>query len=211
MPEREPRALLFDLDGVLIDSREVWFELMNAAAQAFGAAPIDREAFAALFGQGLVEDARRFGRSVAEVEAFFTAHFGDHLARLRVEAAAQGVLAQLRRRGLREAVITNTPTPLARQLLAAAGLRAEVLVGGTDVPAAKPAPDMVWRACALLGVEPARAWVVGDSRYDREAARAAGARFVGLRIDGDLRVESLEQLLDLLTAAGAPRAAAGSR
>jgi phosphoglycolate phosphatase/AHBA synthesis associated protein len=194
MPEPGLRAVLFDLDGVLVDSYEVWFGLMNAAARAFGTAPLAPAEFRARFGQGVVEDARLFGREVPEVEAFFAAHFADHLAKLRSDPEAAGVLAQLRRAGLGAAVITNTPAPLAHLMLDAARLRVEVVVGGTDVASPKPAPDMVWRACALLDIEPEAALVVGDSRYDREAAQAAGVRFAGLRIDGDLRLESLREL-----------------
>ena len=74
------------------------------------------------------------------------------------------------------------------------------MVGGTDVPNGKPAPDMVLEACCRLGVEPARAVVVGDSRYDREAAAAARVRFVGLRLDGGRRIERLSETLDVIDA-----------
>jgi phosphoglycolate phosphatase/AHBA synthesis associated protein len=62
---------------------------------------------------------------------------------------------------------------------------------------AKPAPDLVRLALAEVGVSAGEAWLVGDSRYDREAARAAGVRFVGLGIDGDARIEALADLLGL--------------
>ncbi len=56
---------------------------------------------------------------------------------------------------------------------------------------------MLLLACERLGVEPARALMVGDSRFDREAAAAAGIRFIGFGIDGDLRIEALRELLQL--------------
>ena len=74
------------------------------------------------------------------------------------------------------------------------------MVGGTDVARGKPAPDMVLEACRRLRVAPAEALVVGDSRYDRDAAAAAKVRFVGLRIAGDRRIERLGGLLDLTIA-----------
>jgi len=69
------------------------------------------------------------------------------------------------------------------------------LVGGTDVARPKPAPDMVLAACERLAVAPAASWVVGDTAYDRDAARAAGARFAGLGIEGDLTLERLADVL----------------
>jgi HAD superfamily hydrolase (TIGR01509 family) len=63
------------------------------------------------------------------------------------------------------------------------------------VPHAKPAPDLLLLACRELGVEPSQAMLIGDSRYDREAAKAAGVRFVGFGIDGDERIERLSELI----------------
>ena len=57
---------------------------------------------------------------------------------------------------------------------------------------------MVLHAAASLGVPVDRCWVVGDSDYDRLAARAAGATFVGIGIDGDLRLEGVDGLLAYL-------------
>ncbi len=58
----------------------------------------------------------------------------------------------------------------------------------------KPAPDLLLHALTALEVEAARAWMVGDSRFDRDAARAAGIYFIGLGIDGDRRIEALAEL-----------------
>ena len=191
--------MLWDLDGVLIDSYEVWFHLLNDTARAFGVAGVSRAVMREGWGQGVEADVRRFfpHKTVVEIEAFYHAHFMDHAAHLRVDPEARAVIDTLRERGRRQALITNTPSPLARRILSAAELELDDVVGGTDVPSAKPAPDMVFEACRRLGVAPADALVVGDSRYDREAARGAGVFFVGLGIDGDARIERLGELLEL--------------
>jgi phosphoglycolate phosphatase/AHBA synthesis associated protein len=195
-----PDAVLFDLDGVLIDSYEVWFHLMNAAARDLGYDAISREGFHRGWGQGLQADREAYfpRHELGEVAAYYERHFADHLAHLRVSPHVERVFAGLAARSLPSAVITNTPTALARDLVARAGARPREVVGGDAVPRPKPAPDMVLRACALLDVAPERALVVGDSRFDRDAARAAGARFAGLGIPGDPSLDALDELLDHL-------------
>jgi len=195
-----PRAVLWDLDGVLVDSYEVWFALLGASARALGGREVTRAAFEAGWGQGIAADVERWfpGRSIAELEAHYDAHFMDHATHLRVDPDARDVVDALRRRGLAQALITNTPAPLARAILDHARLELDAVVGGTDVANAKPAPDIVLEACRRLGVPAADALVVGDSRFDRDAARAASVRFVGVRMDGDARIERLAELLDAL-------------
>ena len=192
--------MLFDLDGVLVDSYEVWFRLVNRTARHFGVAEVPRELFRDCWGQGIQQDLVRFypGRAIGEVEAFYDAHFMDHAEHLCVEPDAGAVLARLQQRGIATALITNTPAGLAREILTHARLEIAVVVGGTDVARPKPAPDMVLRACELLSAAAAEALVVGDTDNDEAAARAAGVRFAGLGIRGDDTLERLAQLLDLV-------------
>jgi phosphoglycolate phosphatase len=193
------RAVLWDLDGVLIDSFEVWFHLLNATSRAFGGIEISRQVMRDGWGQGIAADVERFfpHKTVAETEAYYHAHFMEHARHLSVDPDARAVTGELRRRGFAQAVITNTPSPLAREILGVAELELDDVVGGTDVPNAKPAPDMVREACRRLRVNPGEAIVVGDSRYDLEAARGAGVHCIGLRIDADARIERVSELLDL--------------
>ena len=190
-------AVLFDLDGVLIDSYRVWFHLLNGAARELGYPPISPELFRSGWGQGIEADVEKlFPRHrVAEIERYYADHIGDHLEHLGVVPGVTEVFEVLRERSLRTAVITNTPAPLAWDMVKRAGGTPDLLVGGTDVPRPKPAPDMVRRACELLEIPTGKALVVGDSRYDREAAQAAGALFAGLGIDGDIRIDRLEDVL----------------
>ena len=194
------QAVLFDLDGVLVHSFEAWVQLMNATARHFGYPPVDRDRFQAVYGQPTTEDVRAFfpRETVEHVEAFYDAHFTDFKESVEADPAAAHVLSALVERGVRLAVVTNTASALAREILTGTGLRIDTVVGGNDVPQAKPSPDMVHRACELLSVVPANAVMVGDSHYDRAAAQAAGVRFAGLGIDGDERLEHLVDLLLLI-------------
>jgi HAD superfamily hydrolase (TIGR01509 family) len=197
------RAVLFDLDGVLVDSYQVWFHLLNGAASELGYPPISPEDFRLCWGQGIEADVEKFfpRHSIAEIEIYYGDHFCDHLEYLGVDPEVPGVFETLRKRSLRTAVITNTPAPVAWDVVNRTGATPDLLIGGTDVPRPKPAPDMVLRACELLELPAGEALVVGDSHYDREAARAAGTLFAGLGIEGDVRLDRLVDVLRVTDAA----------
>ncbi len=192
-------AVLFDLDGVLVRTERIWHQLVSDAAERYGAGPVSWEAFAPTFGQGIDADIRHFGLACAapELEAFFAKRFAGHLAALEVDGDARALLEALRARGVKAAVVTNSLQDIAERVLEAAGLRAffsALSCAGGDVRS-KPAPDTLERALAALQVDRANAVMVGDSPFDRAAARAAKVRFAGLRLDGDVRLERLGELL----------------
>lgn len=199
-----PQALLFDMDGVLVRSEQVWFRLVEEASRLFGGVPVTRERFAPTFGQGTKADVEAFGLSCspAELDSFYRDNFARFGDATWVDPTAKHVLETLRALGTRKAVVTNTMTSLAREVLEQARLVSlfEVVACADQVARAKPAPDVLHHALEQMGVEASRAWMVGDSRFDREAAAAAGVRFIGYGIDGDERVESLAELPALLNA-----------
>ena len=191
--------MLFDLDGVLVESFEAWHRLVDAVARDLGHPPVTLEAYTAGWGQSVEEDARQFcpGSRPDEVERIFVARFHEFASHLRVDPEAAAVLADLRERGVRTAIVTNTPEALARETVAGAGLVPDLVVG-TGRLAPKPAPDMLLEACARLRLEPCEALFVGDTRFDRDAARAACIPFVGLGIAGDRSLARLGDLVRLL-------------
>lgn len=171
---------------------------MALAGERFRGRAVTREEFEPTFGQSTAADVKSFGLSCTpeELDAFYVARFGDFASKLWVDPQAAELLARLRHRGLRTAVVTNSPTALAENILASAGLRdrIEVVEGADRGRAPKPAADLLQRAIARLGVSSQEAWMIGDSRFDRAAAAAAGTRFVGFGIDGDRRIERLSEL-----------------
>jgi len=195
-----PEALLFDLDGVLVESDEVWFRVLNGVAEELGYPGIPRDAFEAANGQGIEQDVERWyvNHTVAEVERAYAEHFPRNLEHGTPMPGVLELFAALRERAMPTAVVTNTPNPMATQVVQQIGATPDHVVGGTDVPNSKPAPDIVHEACRRLAVAPASAWLIGDSRFDAEAARAAGAGFVGFRREGDRRIEQLPELLAYL-------------
>lgn len=205
-----PSAVLFDMDGVLIRSEEAWLRVLEDAGRRFRGRPVTREEFAPTFGQGTAEDVRVFGLrcTPAELDAFYVEHLPAYAGEVWVNPDARELLEALASRGLRRAVVTNTVSALARALLGAARLLDffEVLACSDLVVHAKPAPDLVLYALGRLGVAPGAALMVGDSRFDRGAAQAAGVRFVGLGLDGDARIERLGELLPFTGAPASPGA-----
>jgi HAD superfamily hydrolase (TIGR01509 family) len=194
-----PRAVLFDMDGVLVKSDEVWFRVVEAAGQKFRGRKVTREEFFPTFGQGTAADISVFGLecSLAQLDAFYVDAFLDHLHEMWVNPDAAPLLGRLAAHGVRCALVTNTVMPLARRILRRAGLieAFDSLATADRVGEAKPAPDLVFLALRELGVEVGDVWMVGDSRFDRQAARAAGVHFVGLALDGDRRIERLSELM----------------
>lgn len=194
-----PRAVLFDMDGVLVKSEEVWFLAVEQAGVRFRGRAITRDEFFPTFGQGTTADIEVFGLSctTAQLDAFYVTEFLRHLDAMWVNPEAKPLLDELRSKGVKTALVTNTVSPLAEKILARAQLGASFDSKATAdrVARAKPAPDLVRLALEEVGAQPGEAWMVGDSKYDRQAAQTAGVFFVGLGLDGDRRIESLGHLL----------------
>ena len=74
------------------------------------------------------------------------------------------------------------------------------VIGGDEVANAKPAPDMLFLACDLLNVSTADVVLIGDSRFDVEAAAAAGICSIGVNgIHGDYSIDTMGELLEKLS------------
>jgi HAD superfamily hydrolase (TIGR01509 family) len=207
----KPRGIVFDLDGVLVDSEGIWAEAEAATVAELGG-EYTPEISAALYGRGHRDGARilaeRFG---GEADAIADALLGHALAGFRrgLEPlpGARDVVARLRGR-VPIAVASNSVRAIVETALASAGLHGfDAIVTGEDVTAAKPAPDAYLEACARLGVDPADAVGVEDSPVGIASAKAAGLYVIGVpsireqRLDeADLVVVSLDELLEAVAA-----------
>jgi HAD superfamily hydrolase (TIGR01509 family) len=172
------RAILFDLDGVLVDTYDVWFYLLNQVTSRLGYPPISAEQYKDSWGQGIETDVKLYyvRHSVDQIREEYVRSYGDHLHHLKVMEGADQTLKSIT---LPKAVITNSPTALARRALSLAKLEShfETVVGCDEVANSKPAPDGILEACRRLGVKPAETIMIGDSRFDEGAAKAAGTGF----------------------------------
>lgn len=206
-----PDALLFDLDGTLIDSIEL---IMRSMRHAFDghptASPTDAE-WRALIGRPLRDSFREFVTEEAEVDHLFGRYreyqleHHDRLVRPYdgIVAAIQGFAAA----GHPMAIVTSKADWLALRALAHVGLDTaiSVVVGCDSCTRHKPHPEPVERALALLRAAPEDAIFVGDSPHDVESGRAARVRTIGVtwgasgrdelaRAGADLVIDDVELL-----------------
>ena len=213
-----PLALILDLDGTLIDTLGDFVAVLDRVLADLGLPPVSRDFVEHTIGRGsehllrktLAEvggDAALFERAWTLYQAHYEALNGTHAA---VYPGVVAGLDALRARGLPLAVLTNKPAAPARDLLRRKGLDGYFrhVFGGDDFARKKPDPLPLVKTCEALGTPPAATWMVGDSRNDAEAARAAGCPLVlvtyGYNHGEDIRAVAALQHLDRLDALALP-------
>lgn len=192
-------SVVFDCDGVLVDSESLAWTAISAAMQHFGVTvtETDREN---LVGHPFEYEYEYFSRTAdlppiesvgAAISDEMFALFERHLEAFE---DAKDTLEVLARRGLALAVASASARDRLDVSLRSTGLADffSVSVAGDEVPAVKPAPDLFLRAAELLGVAPERCTAVEDSPVGIAAAKAAGMRVVAVD-RGDFSPEELSQ------------------
>lgn len=186
MSRRIARAVLFDLDGTLVDTAPDLCAAANAMRQRVGLAPLRVDELRPAVSRGSramlalalpdLDPAQR-ERWIAP---FLDAYAGAIAVHSRLFEGMDDVLGAIEADGACWGIVTNKPAGLARTLVAALGLagRCAVLIGGDTLPVRKPDPQPLWLACDHLGTAPGSALYVGDDARDIEAARAAGMRSI---------------------------------
>ena len=180
------QGVIFDMDGLMFDTERLWDTLWEPTCREMGVAmPADADAFLAsgrgLAGQALAEHIREYFPTADPQKMLQTAW------RLADELFAKGVpckpglfelLDVLEERGIPRIVASSSPRSMILQNLSTtgAGRYFAQVVCGADVEHSKPAPDIYLRACAELGVDPARTYAVEDSRNGILSADAAGMK-----------------------------------
>ena len=202
------RAVIWDLDGTLLDTLDDLTASVNAALGQNGLPRRTRDEVRAFVGNGvrmLVARCLPGGEADARFDAVYDAfvrHYGAHSRdRTRPYDGVPELLDALGKRGVRHAIVSNK-IDFAVQALARAyfGERIDVAVGDDPSRRRKPAPDSVLEAMRRMGVRPEETAYVGDSDVDVLTARNAGVACVavswGFRDEDCLRAAGAERICD---------------
>ncbi|MBB5836545.1 HAD-IA family hydrolase [Kribbella italica] len=202
MNPRDIHAVLFDMDGTLVDSdaaverawttwsAEYGVDAQRVLAVAHGS---PAESVVELVLPGL-EPTVRAAAAARQHELQY-----DDLSDVVPTPGAHELLDLLAKRGLPWAVVTSADQRLADARLGAAGIEPKVLVTIEDIAQGKPHPEGYLRGAELLGVPATACLVVEDAEVGLQAGKAAGAYTAALKgLDGDLKLTDLHQLAALL-------------
>ena len=200
------KAVLFDMDGTVLDTLDDLSNAVNAALRQFGMPERTREEAAAFLGNGA---ARLIHLSVPEgcpqdleeqVLAWYKPWYEDHCRILtRPYPGILPLMEHLRQRGVKLAVISNKPDGPVKELAASffPGLL-DSAVGESETVRRKPDPDSVLAAAAQMGLAPEDCVYVGDTEVDLATARNAGMDVIavswGFRSRAQLRAAGAERI-----------------
>jgi HAD superfamily hydrolase (TIGR01509 family) len=216
---RELQGVLFDMDGLLVDSEPLWFEVECAV-------------MARLDGQWSETDQQALiGGSLPRTVAYLLARAGrpaspEEVGRWLVDGmtallesrsltmlpGAAELLAEVRAAGIPHALVTSSERPIMEAVLAQLGIGFTATVCADDVTHGKPDPEPYLRAASLLGADPRSCVALEDSPNGVASAEAAGCRLIavpslvpiraeaGRVIAGSLSQVSLARLRDLVAA-----------
>lgn len=175
------RAILFDLDGTLIDTIDLIVQCFGRVLGDLTGRRWSREEVIALFGPTEPAIIDRFSppeRRAAACEAFFACYDAAHDRLAYPFPGVDRVVREAHGRGIRLGLITNKGRLTTEITIRKCGLDRwlEAVISGDDAPAPKPDPGGILLALERLGVAPAEALYVGDAPSDIVAGQRAGVR-----------------------------------
>jgi HAD superfamily hydrolase (TIGR01509 family) len=202
------RLALFDLDGVLLDSRENMQRSWQRVREHFGTA-VSFDRYFSEIGRPFPAIMERLGLSgqAAEIEAAFRMASMENLDALRFYPDVSETLRQLQEAGLKLGIVTSKDLLRTNAILAMLPVNFACVHAPDGKMRGKPAPDHLLMAMAQAGSDPAETVYIGDMAADHEAARRAGIDYAhadwgyGRRPgDGSWILSSMRDLLELTSA-----------
>lgn len=184
------KCLLFDLDGTLVDSRADLANSVNLMLAEIGRETLPSCRILNFVGEGarlLVEKALTASSEVPPIKSevdraleIYRRHYREHLLdHTHSYPEVEETLAHFSH--LPKAVVTNKPYEFSMALLEGIGLlrHFRVILGGDSLPERKPSPMMLLEAASQCGISPPDCLMVGDTKFDVLAGRAAGMKTCG--------------------------------
>lgn len=202
------RAILFDLDGVLVDATEWHYEALNRALALFGYT-ISRYEHLTTYN-GLPT---RKKLEMLSVEKNLPRGLHSMISKIKQKYTREEILQkctpvfekelmirQLKRDGYKLAVCSNAVRESVERMLLASGLleHFDFLVSNEDVAQPKPDPEMYFLACKTLGVKPAECVIVEDADHGLEAARRTGAHVCQVSGFAEVDYERIHRFIEKL-------------
>lgn len=204
----QPRAVLWDLDGTLIDSMPYHWEAWNETLSPLGY-HFSIDSFKPTIGlrnEDIIRHHLKLDQTPAEIEQIMQAKEERYRAIVRERglpllAGVQHWLSWLQARQWRQAIVTSAPRAnvIAIQQATSLDKFMGAIICAEDVERGKPYPDPFLMAADRLGVSPANCVVIEDAPAGLEGARRAGMRTIGVltthkTLDADVVVKTLEDL-----------------
>ncbi len=202
-PFHSIRAIIFDMDGTLIDSIDVYHAIMKDVMECLGMEMTSsREVIFESLSQGkklsdifFPPDLENRGRIVEQFNALAMNRFRETFSRGNVKLirGVSSLLGKLRGRGFSLGIVTSSMTEIVVPFLKARNLHPYLncIIGRAEVPQLKPSPAPLLKCMEILHVEPPETIYVGDSAVDIQAGKAAGAWTVGV-LTGTLDLNRLK-------------------
>ncbi|MDA7641984.1 HAD-IA family hydrolase [Candidatus Marinimicrobia bacterium] len=200
------KAILFDLDGVLVDARELHYEALNRALDKYDAR-ISRDEHLSTYdglpttkklellteNKGLSKDVYD---TVWEDKQFQTQKIIDE--EFGPDQRMIEILSNLKKDGLKICVCSNSIRETTRLMLLRRGFKKfmDFFISNQDVKNPKPNPEMFLKAMVKYGVSPKECVIVEDSHYGRQAAFDAGAHLCAVENTEDVTYEKIKSVID---------------
>ena len=192
------KAILFDLDGVLIDSFDFLCSTFNETLEKFGKRSVSKREYKKKYwGRDVRSNFGKFGLGDDAIK-YRRAQYKSHIKEIRVFPEARKILESLSKK-IKLGLITNNRSGVVHKILEYSNLNYfDVIVTGDNVDKGKPDPEMIIKACKSLGLDPSEVIVVGDTRSDVLAGKSAGCTVVGLNVKSDFKIKRLPELVKFI-------------
>ncbi|MEF8848283.1 MAG: HAD-IA family hydrolase [Candidatus Thermoplasmatota archaeon] len=195
----KPEALLFDMDGVLVNSINPWWKAFNESLKEYNKKQISKKEFIDNFwGHDLKSNLDKMNLE-SKVLEFCNQAFKGYVKEIRVYQGVKNTLIKLSE--YNKSVITNTPKSCTNEILNHTNLKKffDIVFTNDDVNLGKPNPEIVLKACRYFNSKPENVLLIGDTESDVKAGRQAGCKIAGINLeDADYKIENISQILNII-------------